>query len=91
MKNVYLFLLSMFAISSAHALDCPIGQKKYYIAYQTMTANPPVGIGSTYFCGDTQQTKTEEGLNQIERHIRTQAKGLDKATIVITNIIPLDR
>lgn len=91
MKNLTLFLLSMVAISSAQAMDCPIGQKKYYIAYQSMGANAPAGIGSIYFCGDTQQTKTEDGLLQIERHIRQQSKGLDKATIVITNILSLDR
>jgi hypothetical protein len=91
MKNLLVLLLSMLTLSSAYALDCPVGQKKYYISYQAMSAKTGLLSGSTYFCGDTQQTKTEEGLSQIQRHIQTQVKGLEKAPVAITNIITLDR
>jgi hypothetical protein len=83
-------LLALLSLSSAYALDCPIGQKKYYVAYQALSKGVS-SSGANYFCGDSQQTKTEEGLNQIQQQIQKQNKGLEKATIVITNIMPLDR
>ncbi len=91
MKAVALFLLTVFAAASAQAVDCPVGQRKYYVAFQTMTVKSRPSIGATYYCGDTQTPKTEEGLSQIEQHIRKQGKGLDNAVIVITAILPLDR
>lgn len=89
--TLILSLLSLLSISSVHALDCPVGQKKYYIAYQALTSKGINSNGANYFCGDSQQTKTEEGLTQIQQYIQKQNKGLEKATIVISNIIPLDR
>jgi hypothetical protein len=91
MKKLVLFLLGIFAATTAQAVDCPIGQKKFYVAFQSMTVKSRPSIGATYYCGDTQTPKTEEGLNQIEQYIRKQGKGLDNAVIVITAILPLDR
>ncbi|WP_295748189.1 hypothetical protein [Undibacterium sp.] len=90
-----LILPALLTLSSAYALDCPVGQKKYYVAYQALSSKGVSSVGANYVCGDSQQTKTEEGLNQIQQQIQQQArkqnKGLEKATIVITNIMPLDR
>jgi hypothetical protein len=90
-STLLLSLLALLTISPAHALDCPIGQKKYYIAFQAISTKGINTSGANYFCGDSQQPKTEEGLNQIQQLIQKQNKGLEKATIVITNIMPLDR
>ncbi|MFZ6750191.1 hypothetical protein [Undibacterium sp. Ren11W] len=84
-------LLALLTLSSAYALDCPIGQKKYYVAYLALSTKGISSNGANYFCGDSQQTKTEEGINQIQQYIQKQNKGLEKATIIITNIMPLDR